>query len=71
MAFFIDKLKGVYIMINNLSELQKKDLKYVFHPCAQMKDFEENPPLVIKKGDGLYLIDKMEIDIWIVYLVGG
>lgn len=35
-------------MINNLSELQK-DLKYVFHPCAQMKDFEENPPLVIKR----------------------
>lgn len=28
-------------MINNLSELQKKDLKYVFHPCAQMKDFEK------------------------------
>lgn len=45
-------------MINNLSELQKKDLKYVFHPCSQMKDFEENPPLVIKKGDGLYLIDE-------------
>ena len=45
-------------MINNLSELQKKDLKYVFHPCTQMKDFEENPPLVIKKGDGLYLIDE-------------
>jgi len=42
-------------MINNLSELQKKDLKYVFHPCAQMKDFEKNPPLVIKKGEGLYL----------------
>ncbi|EKA92610.1 hypothetical protein FPOG_00981 [Fusobacterium periodonticum D10] len=30
-------------MINNLSELQKKDLKYVFHPCAQMKDFEKIP----------------------------
>jgi len=45
-------------MINNLSELQKKDLKYVFHPCAQMKDFEKNPPLVIKKGEGLYLIDE-------------
>ena len=45
-------------MISNLSELQKKDLKYVFHPCAQMKDFEENPPLVITKGDGIYLIDE-------------
>ena len=45
-------------MISNLSKLQKKDLKYVFHPCAQMKDFEENPPLVITKGDGIYLIDE-------------
>ena len=45
-------------MISNLSELQKKGLKYVFHPCAQMKDFEENPPLVITKGDGIYLIDE-------------
>lgn len=45
-------------MFNNLSELQKKDLKYVFHPCAQMKDFEELPPLVMKKGEGLYLIDE-------------
>ena len=44
--------------MNKLSELQKKDLEYVFHPCAQMKDFEEIPPLVIKKGDGLYLIDE-------------
>lgn len=44
--------------MNKLSELQKKDLEYVFHPCAQMKDFEEIPPLVIKKGDGLYLVDE-------------
>lgn len=40
------------------SELQEKDLQYIFHPCAQMKDFEENPPLVIQKGEGLYLIDE-------------
>lgn len=40
------------------SELQEKDLQYIFHPCAQMKDFEENPPLVITKGEGLYLIDE-------------
>lgn len=26
------------------SQLQEKDLKYIFHPCAQMKDFEETPP---------------------------
>lgn len=44
--------------MNKLTELQKKDLKYIFHPCAQMKDFEEIPPLVIKKAEGLYLIDE-------------
>ncbi|PID67428.1 MAG: adenosylmethionine--8-amino-7-oxononanoate transaminase [Fusobacteriales bacterium] len=43
---------------NKITELQKKDLKYIFHPCAQMKDFEENPPLVIKKGKGIYLYDE-------------
>lgn len=40
------------------SQLQEKDLQYVFHPCAQMKDFEENPPLIITKGEGLYLFDE-------------
>lgn len=40
------------------SQLQEKDLKYIFHPCAQMKDFEETPPLVITKGEGLYLFDE-------------
>lgn len=45
-------------MANNFSELQKKDLKYIFHPCTQMKDFENDPPLVIKKAEGLYLIDE-------------
>lgn len=45
-------------MTEKFTELQKKDLKYIFHPCAQMKDFENNPPLVIKKAEGLYLIDE-------------
>ncbi len=43
---------------NKITKLQEKDLKYVFHPCAQMKDFEDNPPLVIKKGKGIYLYDE-------------
>lgn len=42
----------------NMTELQKKDLQYIFHPCAQMKDFENNPPFVIRKAEGLYLIDE-------------
>lgn len=41
-----------------MTELQNKDLKYIFHPCSQMKEFENNPPLIIEKGEGIYLIDE-------------
>lgn len=41
-----------------LSELQKLDLKHIFHPCSQMKDYEDLPPIVITKGDGLYVEDE-------------
>ncbi len=44
--------------MERLSELQKKDLKYIFHPCSQMKDYEELPPMVIKKAEGIYLEDE-------------
>ena len=35
----------------------KKDLEYIWHPCSQMKDYEELPPIVIDKAKGLYLYD--------------
>jgi len=41
----------------NMNELQKKDLQYIWHPCSQMKDYEEFPPIVIERGKGPYLID--------------
>lgn len=44
--------------MNKLSELQKKDLQYIFHPCSQMKDYENLPPMVIKKAEGVYLEDE-------------
>ncbi|KAJ51889.1 adenosylmethionine-8-amino-7-oxononanoate aminotransferase [Clostridium tetanomorphum] len=34
-----------------------KDLKYIWHPCSQMKDYEEFPPKVIERGEGCYLYD--------------
>ena len=34
---------------------QKEDLKYIWHPCSQMKDYEELPPIVIEKGEGINL----------------
>ncbi len=40
--------------MNNWAE---KDLKYIWHPCSQMKDYEELPPIVIDHGKGIYLYD--------------
>lgn len=40
-----------------MNELAEKDLKYIWHPCSQMKDYEEFPPIVIKRGKGCYLYD--------------
>lgn len=40
-----------------MEELEKKDLKYIWHPCTQMKDLEDLPPVVIEKGKGCYLYD--------------
>lgn len=35
--------------------LVPKDLKYVWHPCSQMKDFETFPPIHIHSAHGPYL----------------
>ncbi len=40
-----------------MNEWQEKDLKYIWHPCSQMKDYEEMPPIVIERAKGLYLYD--------------
>ena len=36
---------------------QEEDLKYIWHPCSQMKDYEELPPIIIKSGKGVHLTD--------------
>ena len=52
------------------------DLRNIWHPCTQMKEHESIPPLLIEKGDGVYLIDrngKRYIDVissWWVNLFG-
>lgn len=38
--------------------LIEKDLKYIWHPCSQMKDYEELKPIIIDHGKGVYLYDK-------------
>ncbi|MDR1473364.1 MAG: aminotransferase class III-fold pyridoxal phosphate-dependent enzyme [Lactobacillales bacterium] len=32
-------------------------MKYIWHPCSQMKDYEGLPSIVIERGEGLYLYD--------------
>lgn len=40
-----------------METLVEKDLKYIWHPCSQMKDYETLKPIIIKKGEGIYLYD--------------
>ncbi|MCX7981820.1 MAG: adenosylmethionine--8-amino-7-oxononanoate transaminase [Syntrophales bacterium] len=40
-----------------MKDWQERDLKYIWHPCSQMKDYEEFPPIIISHGRGAYLFD--------------
>ncbi len=42
----------------NVERLLQLDADHVWHPCTQMKDHEELPPIPIERGDGVYLQDK-------------
>lgn len=35
----------------------KKDMEHIWHPCSQMKDYEELAPIVIDHAEGVYLYD--------------
>ncbi|MEG0381048.1 MAG: adenosylmethionine--8-amino-7-oxononanoate aminotransferase BioA, partial [Kurthia sp.] len=38
-------------------EWQKKDVEHIWHPCSQMKDYEDFPPIIIERGEGVWLYD--------------
>ena len=38
-----------------MNELIVKDLKHIWHPCTQMKEFESTPPLIVYEAEGSYL----------------
>lgn len=40
-----------------MNQYIEKDLKYIWHPCSQMKDYEDIKPIVIEKGEGCFLYD--------------
>ena len=35
--------------------LIQQDLKHIWHPCTQMKDLEQTPPLIVHRAKGSYL----------------
>lgn len=41
-----------------MSELARLDLKYIWHPCSQMHDYETLAPIVIKRAKGVWLYDE-------------
>ncbi|HEY9063262.1 MAG TPA: adenosylmethionine--8-amino-7-oxononanoate transaminase [Pseudobacteroides sp.] len=40
-----------------MHDLQQKDLRFIWHPCSQMKDYEGFPPIIVERGDGAYITD--------------
>ncbi len=39
----------------NTEQLITRDLHHIWHPCTQMKDFENYPPIVVDRAVGSYL----------------
>ena len=37
------------------SSLITRDLNHIWHPCTQMKDFEQCPPIIVNQAKGSYL----------------
>ncbi len=42
---------------SNTQELIEKDQKFLWHPFTQMKEWCDEDPLVIERGEGVYLFD--------------
>ena len=44
-------------MEKEIENWESRDLEYIWHPAAQMKDYEELPPMVIERAKGVWLYD--------------
>jgi adenosylmethionine---8-amino-7-oxononanoate aminotransferase len=40
-----------------MNRLIERDLNVLWHPCTQMRDHDELPPIAIRRGDGVWLED--------------
>jgi adenosylmethionine-8-amino-7-oxononanoate aminotransferase len=43
--------------VDSYTELVKKDIKYIWHPFTQMKDYENDAPIIVDRGEGIYIWD--------------
>jgi adenosylmethionine-8-amino-7-oxononanoate aminotransferase len=43
--------------VYNSADLEKWDKEFLWHPFTQMKDYREEEPLIIARGDGVFLYD--------------
>ena len=41
----------------NNTDLTQRDLRVLWHPCTQMRDHEDYPPIAIQRGAGVWLED--------------
>jgi adenosylmethionine-8-amino-7-oxononanoate aminotransferase len=41
--------------MKTMNTLIERDLKHIWHPCSQMKEFETTPPLVVNRAQGSWL----------------
>jgi len=44
-------------MTDRTKQLAKDDQTYIWHPFTQMKEYVEEDPIVVERGEGCYLID--------------
>lgn len=42
---------------DSMADFVQRDLAHIWHPCSQMKDYEDLPPIIIDHGKGVYLYD--------------
>ncbi|NOY64636.1 MAG: adenosylmethionine--8-amino-7-oxononanoate transaminase [Nitrospirae bacterium] len=45
------------IRLSRNKALEEADRRYIWHPFTQMKEWEENPPVIIEEGRGVFLKD--------------
>lgn len=48
---------AAYALSERTRRLAADDLAYVWHPFTQMREYAKEPPLVIERGEGCWLID--------------